>query len=71
MNIQPLTVMSTGIFLGVKAGRRVRLTSLPSVSRFSKNVGASTSHNPMGFHGFFLYILQVDEYMGDLRCFEG
>jgi hypothetical protein len=38
---------------GVKGVRRVRLTtSPPSVSRLSKeNVGASTSHNPMGLHG--------------------
>jgi hypothetical protein len=38
-------------FWGVKGGRRVSQTNLPpSVSRLSKeNVGASTSHNPMGF----------------------
>jgi hypothetical protein len=37
-----------GIFLGLKGGRRIRLTTLPpSVSLFSReNVGASTSHNP-------------------------
>jgi hypothetical protein len=36
---------------GVKDGRRVRLTTLlPSVSRLSKDVGASTSHNPVGLH---------------------
>jgi hypothetical protein len=37
----------------VKGGRRVGLTTLPpSVSRLSRqNVGALTSHNPMGFHG--------------------
>jgi hypothetical protein len=50
---QPLTEMSTGIFLGVNRGRRVRLTTLPpSMSPLSKeNVGTSTSHNPMGLHG--------------------
>jgi hypothetical protein len=37
----------------VKDGRRVSLTTLPpSVSRlYRENVGASTSHNPMGLHG--------------------
>jgi hypothetical protein len=37
----------------LKGGQRVRLTILPpSVSRLSReNVGASTSHNPMGLHG--------------------
>jgi hypothetical protein len=48
--------------LMLKGGRRVRLTtSPPSVSRFSReNVGASTSHNPMGLHGLlqgYLYLL--------------
>jgi hypothetical protein len=51
----PLTEMSTMIFLvgGGKGGRRVGLTTLPpSVSRLSRqNMGASTSHNPMGLHG--------------------
>jgi hypothetical protein len=51
-----------GIFLWVKGGRRVKLTtSPPSVSRLSReNVGASTSHNPMGLYG----LLQ-----GQLYCF--
>jgi hypothetical protein len=37
----------------IKGGQRVTLTNLPpSVSRFSRqNVGASTSHKPMGLHG--------------------
>jgi hypothetical protein len=43
-----------GIFLGVKSGRRVRLTnSPPSVSRISENVGASTSCNPKDLHGLY------------------
>jgi hypothetical protein len=50
---QPLTETSTRKFPGVKGGRRVRQTTLPpSVSRLSReNVGASTSHNPMGLLG--------------------
>jgi hypothetical protein len=38
---------------GGDGGRSVKLTTLPpSVSRLStENVGASTSHNPMGLHG--------------------
>jgi hypothetical protein len=49
---QPLTEMSTRNLPGVKVGRLVTLTTLPpSVSRLSReNVGASTSHNPMGLH---------------------
>jgi hypothetical protein len=44
-----------GIFLGVKSGRRVGLTTLPpSKSRMSENVGALTSHNPKGLHGLTL-----------------
>jgi hypothetical protein len=50
---QPPTEMSTEIFLGVKGGRCMGLTTLsPSVSQmFRQNVGASTSQNPMGLHG--------------------
>jgi hypothetical protein len=51
---QPLTEMSTRNLPGGKGGRRVKLTSPPSVSRLSKeNVGASTSHTPTGLHGLF------------------
>jgi hypothetical protein len=43
-----------GIFLGVKSGRRVGLTTLPpSLSRMSENVAASTSCNPKGLHGLY------------------
>jgi hypothetical protein len=51
---QPLIEMRVpGMFLGGKGGRRIRLTTLPpSVSQlFKENVGASTSHNPMGPYG--------------------
>jgi hypothetical protein len=49
---QPLTEMSSRNLPGGK-GRLARKTTLPpSVSRLSTdNVGASTSHNPMGLHG--------------------
>jgi hypothetical protein len=46
--------MSTGIFLGVKRGRRVGLTTLPPyMSRMSENVGALNSRNPNGLHGLY------------------
>jgi hypothetical protein len=50
---KPLTEMRPKIFLGLKCGQCVRLTTLPpSVSRLStQNVGASMSHNRMGLHG--------------------
>jgi hypothetical protein len=51
---QSLTEMSTRNLPGaVKGDRGVRVTILPpSVSRSSReNVGALTSHNPMGLHG--------------------
>jgi hypothetical protein len=50
---QPQTEMSTrNLPGGVKAGQRARLTTLPpSVSQLSReDVGASTSHNPMGLY---------------------
>jgi hypothetical protein len=54
--------------LGVKGGRRVRLTTLPSpVSRLSReNVGASTSHNPMGLHDLLqgqLYLTSIPPHI--------
>jgi hypothetical protein len=57
---QPLTEMSTRNLPwgGVKGGRRVMPTTLPScMSRLSReNVGASTSHNPLGLHGLLTRI---------------
>jgi hypothetical protein len=52
---QPLTEMTNrNIFPGVKDDRPERKTdNLTAISEqpVYKNVGASTSHNPMGFHG--------------------
>jgi hypothetical protein len=43
-----------GIFLRVKSGRRVELTTLPPfMSRMSENVGASTSRNLKDFHDLY------------------
>jgi hypothetical protein len=64
---QALTEMSTRNLPGggVKGGWRLRLTiKPPSVSRLPReNVGASTSHNPMGLHGLlqgqFFFILMI------------
>jgi hypothetical protein len=66
------------ISLQVKGGRCIRLTTLlPSVSRLSReNVGASTSHNPVGLHGllqgklyffftFFPYFEKVKGFLWD------
>jgi hypothetical protein len=51
---QPLTKMSTGIFLGIKGVRRVWPKTLPSVCRISENVGASISRDPNGLHGLYM-----------------
>jgi hypothetical protein len=49
---QPLTEMSTGIFLEVKSVRRVRLTPYRHLrADRGESVGASTSHNQLDLHG--------------------
>jgi hypothetical protein len=55
--------------VGVKGGRRVGLTaSQPYVNRLSReNVGASTSHYPMGLHGLlqgYPYLLPLHKDYG-------
>jgi hypothetical protein len=52
------------IFLGVKGGRRVKLTPSPRHlwDDCLENVGASTSHNSMGLHG----LLQGQLYLSSL-----
>jgi hypothetical protein len=54
VSTHPLTKMSTrNLSRCNKSGRRVGLTTWPpSMSRISKNVGASTSRNPKGIHGY-------------------
>jgi hypothetical protein len=42
------------MFLGVKRGRCIGLTTLsPSVNDCLDNVGSLTSHNPIGLQGLF------------------
>jgi hypothetical protein len=67
---QPLREIVPGIFLGLKSGRRVGLTTLPpSVSLMCENVGASTSHKPERLHD--LYKNNVTFYLNtDVRASE-
>jgi hypothetical protein len=58
---QPLTEMSTRNLPGGK-GQLVREAIC------LENVGSSTSHNPMGLHGLFLYVLIKFSFTGKVLC---
>jgi hypothetical protein len=47
---QPLTEMSTRNLPGGKGRPARKADNSTTMSRLSKNVGASTSHNPVGLH---------------------
>jgi hypothetical protein len=56
---QPLTGVP-GIFLQVKGGQHIRLTtSPPSVSWLPRKLEVSTSHNPLGLHGLLQGLLYL------------
>jgi hypothetical protein len=66
-------INTLGIILGVKGGRRVRLTTLPpSKRRLSTNVEASTSHNTTGsprpVTGIVLPFFSYDLYNSGTLC---
>jgi hypothetical protein len=68
---QPLTKMNTSNLPGgVKGGQGVGLTNLPpSVSRVSRqNIGASTSHNPMGLHVLLQGCLPLSVQLSIKHC---
>jgi hypothetical protein len=52
---QPLTEMSARNLPGVKDGRPAHKTeNLTAICESIKNMGASTSHNPLGLHCLLL-----------------
>jgi hypothetical protein len=48
---QPLTEMSTRNFPGGKGRPALKADNLTALCECLENVGASTSHSPMGLHG--------------------
>jgi hypothetical protein len=52
---------------GLKRGRCIRLTASPQfLSRLSRNVISSTSHNPLGIHGLLQEILGLINFYVDI-----
>jgi hypothetical protein len=70
VSTQPLKKLVPEIFLGVKSGRRVELTTLPpSMNLMSENVGASTSRNPKGLHVLYSDNLTLPvDYCSKICC---
>jgi hypothetical protein len=66
---QPLTETSTRNLPGGKGQPARKADNLTAMSRLFENVGAQTSHNPMGLHGllqgqlYLIFILLLSRYI--------
>jgi hypothetical protein len=65
---QPLTEMSTRNLPGGKGRPALKADKLTAISSMREDVGASTSHNPMGLHGLlqgylYLYLTLMSDRM--------